>query len=162
MLPKDSVYQYVDLSNDSITKFPDLSDYTIRSLNISHNLLDTLIISYLPKEIGKLDLSWNCFEKTFLYRDNGIKLKELNLSNNFLERVDIGETINRIIISYNNITYINLYHKDIHYFDISYNPNLSNVVNFTPSLIDTVIRVGIANDLPIYDLMDYMRINPVP
>ena len=39
----DSVMKHYDLSNDSLTEFPDLSRYVISSLDLSHNLLDTII-----------------------------------------------------------------------------------------------------------------------
>src|SRR5690554_7564007 len=59
LLPRDSVMDYYDLSNDSISDFPDLSGYTIKSLDLSRNLLDTVIVDYLPKEIVILNLSNN-------------------------------------------------------------------------------------------------------
>lgn len=48
-LPQDSVIQVYDLSNDSISNFPDLSVYNIKSLDLSCNLLDTIVIDNLPK-----------------------------------------------------------------------------------------------------------------
>ena len=55
----DSVMDYYDLSGDSLTEFPDLSRYVIRSLDLSHNLLDTLPSGYLPRGLERLDLSYN-------------------------------------------------------------------------------------------------------
>lgn len=59
LIPTDSVIGYYDLSSDSLEVFPDLSPYTIYRLNLSGNNLDTLIPSFLPKEIQQLDLSSN-------------------------------------------------------------------------------------------------------
>lgn len=42
LLPYDSVMDYYDLSNDSIVNFPDLSAFTIKSLDLSYNLLETI------------------------------------------------------------------------------------------------------------------------
>ena len=58
----DSVIAHYDLSGDSLKEFPDLSGYTIRSLDLSHNLLDTFVPRYLPTGLEKLDLSYNRLE----------------------------------------------------------------------------------------------------
>lgn len=49
LLPSDSVMNAYDLSNDSIVSFPDLSAYTIKTLNLSGNLLDTIIPHFCLK-----------------------------------------------------------------------------------------------------------------
>src|SRR5690554_5088427 len=67
LLPRDSVMDYYNLSNDSISDFPDLSDYTIKSLDLSYNLLDTAIVDYLPREIVILNLSNNSFRNIFTF-----------------------------------------------------------------------------------------------
>jgi len=161
LLPQDSVMDYYDLSNDSIADFPNLSDYTIKSLNLSYNLLDTVIVDYLPKEIITLNLSHNSFCRIFrfivdpqwqlhfnerkkLYE--GATIREIDLSHNKLTGIDIGFPLRKIIVSYNDITYTDFSHFNIEYLDISHNPNLSNVVQFDPYVIDTVIRDNIAND----------------
>ena len=46
-LPYDSVMVYYDLSNDNIENFPNLSAFTIKSLDLSHNLLDSFLIPIL-------------------------------------------------------------------------------------------------------------------
>ncbi|RNC64973.1 hypothetical protein [Proteiniphilum sp. X52] len=160
-LPRDSVIDYFDLSYDSISDFPDLSDYAIKSLDLSNNRLDTVIVDYLPREIVTLNLSYNSFHKIFefdidpqwqltererrkLY--DKATIREIDLSHNRLTGIDIGFSLRKIIVSHNDITYINFSHGNIQYIDISYNPNLSNVVQFDPYVIDTVIRDHIAND----------------
>jgi len=161
LLPRDSVMDYYDLSNDSITDFPDLSDYTIKSLDLSHNQLDTVIVDYLPREIVTLNLSNNLLrnilrlefdhkkelaltEEMKLYEKT--MLREIDLSHNRLTGVNIWFHLRRINISHNDITYINFSHRNIEFIDISNNPNLSNVVQFDPYVIDTIIRDNIAND----------------
>lgn len=62
-LPEDSMMDYFDLSNDSIRKFPDLSKYIIKTLNMSFNQLDTFIEKYLPQRIEKLIISHNKLKK---------------------------------------------------------------------------------------------------
>ena len=42
LLPYDSVMVHYDLSNDNVENFPNLSAFTIKSLDLSHNLLDTI------------------------------------------------------------------------------------------------------------------------
>jgi hypothetical protein len=152
---------YYDLSNDSIADFPDLSGYTIKSLDLSYNMLDTVIVDYLPKGIVTLNLSYNSFceifrfiidpqwqlhfnEKKKLYGDATIR--EIDLSHNKLTGIDIGFPLRKIVVSNNDITYTDFSHFNIEYLDISHNPNLSNVVQFEPDMIDTIIRNNIAND----------------
>ena len=161
LLPRDSIMDYYDLSNDSISDFPDLSDYTIKSLDLSHNQLDTVIVDFLPKEIVTLNLSNNLLrnilrlefdhkkelaltEEMKLYEKT--MLREMDLSHNRLTGVNIWFHLRRINISHNDITYINFSHRNIEFIDISNNPNLSNVVQFDPYVIDTIIRDNIAND----------------
>lgn len=158
LLSQDSVMVHYDLSNDSISVFPDLSEYTIKSLNLSHNQLDTAIVNYLPKGIIHLNLSFNYFCKIFklriddewrpewkkLYEET--TLREVDLSHNRLTGIDIGFPLRKIDISFNDITYINFNHGNIEFIDISHNPNLTNVVGFDPQMVDTIIRNNIAND----------------
>lgn len=56
LLPYDSVMDYYDLSNDSIVNFPDLSAFTIKSLDLSYNLLETINPFFLPKGVERLNL----------------------------------------------------------------------------------------------------------
>ncbi|MDD7471782.1 MAG: hypothetical protein PUK80_03210, partial [Firmicutes bacterium] len=52
-------------------------------------------------------------------------------------------------VSHNHLTFINFSHGNIQYVDISYNPNLSNEVDFVPEEVDTILREGISNDKPL-------------
>lgn len=81
LLPFDSVMNMYDLSNDSIVDFPDLSSYTIKSLNLSGNLLDTIIPHFLPKGLERLNLSNNKYKGSVNIRRYTIpSLKEVDLS----------------------------------------------------------------------------------
>ena len=124
LLPYDSVMDYYDLSNDSIVNFPDLSAFTIKSLDLSHNLYRGIV----------------------RIRKNTIpSLKELDISYNAVNRINICEPLFRIILSYNDLTYANFNHKNLQYLDVSYNPSLSEKVNFEPLWIDTLVRDGVAD-----------------
>ncbi len=68
LLSPDSIIDTYDLSNDSITLFPDLSKYKIKSLNLSCNFLDTVIVGFLPQKLEKLNLSHNQIQGD-LYND---------------------------------------------------------------------------------------------
>ena len=162
LLPTDTVMDYYDLSNDSISEFPDLSSYTITSLNLSYNQLDTLIVDYMPKDIVSLNLSHNEFEGLFrlsaykknmpwkeeqrLYKESTIR--ELDLSYNRIQDIFIRFPLRRIIVSYNDL--IDFYPNDdsLQYLDISHNYNLSNIVKVDFKKIDTIIRDSIANNEP--------------
>ena len=146
LLPYDSVMDYYDLSNDSIVNFPDLSAFTIKSLDLSHNLLDTINPLFLPKGLEKLNLSHNLYCGFILIKKNTIpSLKELDMSHNALNRIDISPPLYRINVSYNDLAIIDLNHKNIQYLDISYNSDISERVSFEPLWIDTLVRDGVAD-----------------
>ena len=145
-LPYDSVMVYYDLSNDNIENFPNLSAFTIKSLDLSHNLLDTINPLFLPKGLEKLNLSHNLYCGFILIRKNTIPyLKELDISHNALNRIDIAPPLYRINVSYNDLNVIDLNHKNIQYLDISYNSDISKRVSFEPLWIDTLVRDGVAD-----------------
>ena len=146
LLPYDSVMDYYDLSNDSIVNFPDLSAFTIKSLDLSYNLLETINPFFLPKGVERLNLSHNLYRGIVRIRKNTIpSLKELDISYNAVNRINICEPLFRIILSYNDLTYANFNHKNLQYLDISYNPSLSERVNFEPLWIDSIVRDGVAD-----------------
>ena len=104
-LPQDSVIQVYDLSNDSISNFPDLSVYNIKSLDLSCNLLDTIVIDNLPKKLERLNLSFNRYKGDLQIKKKSIPyLKELDMSHNDLQAIYIHEALYRILLSYNDLT----------------------------------------------------------
>ena len=146
----DSVMKHYDLSNDSLTEFPDLSRYVISSLDLSYNLLDTIIPERLPLGIERLDVSYNRLKGRLWIEDGSIPtLRELNLSHNSLKNVSVGEDLFRIIVPYNHLEVITFSHKHIRFLDISYNSELSDRVDFDPSEIDTIVRDGVADGKPL-------------
>lgn len=150
LLPSDSVMNAYDLSNDSIVSFPDLSAYTIKTLNLSGNLLDTIIPHFLPKGLERMNLSNNKYKGSVNIRRYTIpSLKEVDLSYNTLDSIRITEPLYRIILSHNNLVFIGLNQKNIQYLDVSYNIHLNRLVRFEPSLIDTVISEGVAGGKPL-------------
>lgn len=141
-----SIMDAYDLSNDSITNFPDLSAFTIKSLNLSSNLLDTIIPHFLPKGLEKLNLSHNHYCGYVVIRKNTMPaLKELDMSYNLLNRISIGEPFYRILLSHNDLSSVCLNHENIRYLVISYNSNMAERVCFNPDRIDTIVREGVAN-----------------
>ena len=88
-LSPDSTIPYYDLSRGNLTKFPDLSRYTIDSLDLSHNRLDSLIVDHFPKGIKWLDVSYNCLGEIFLYGelDNITSIEKVDLSHNRIKAV---------------------------------------------------------------------------
>ncbi|NLX80221.1 MAG: hypothetical protein GXZ03_01465 [Proteiniphilum sp.] len=174
LLPTDTVMDYYDLSNDSISEFPDLSSYTIKSLDLSHNQLDTVIVDYMPKDIVSLNLSHNVFEGildfsidpkyllSFEERDklyDKYTIREIDLSYNKLTYIVINFPLRKIDISHNDIIAVSFEHRNIEYLDISNNPNMSNVVGFVPMLIDTLIHNNIANDKKLRESSIYILPN---
>lgn len=165
-MPKGKVITHCDLSNDNILTFPNLSRYTIKSLDLSHNQLKTVNVNYLPKGLVKLNLSYNQFRELFdlsiphesklsfeemkrRYKAN--PLREIDLSHNQIKSISIGFPLRKIIVSHNDLRMVNYNHSNIKFLDISYNPHLSNVVDFVPERVETIIRDGIANDKPLVE-----------
>lgn len=146
LLPQDSLIFSYDLSNDSLRTFPDLSAYTIKTLDLSGNMLDTIIPHYLPKGLDKLNLSHNKYRGQLRILENSMHtLKELDISYNALKTIYIGEPLYRIIVSHNDLVEVDINHRHIQYLDISYNSNMSERVTFSPEKIDTIIREGVAD-----------------
>lgn len=144
--PQDSLIFSYDLSNDSLRTFPDLSAYTIKTLDLSGNMLDTIIPHYLPKGLDKLNLSHNKYRGQLRILENSMHtLKELDISYNALKTIYIGEPLYRIIVSHNDLVEVDINHRHIQYLDISYNSNMSERVTFSPERIDTIIREGVAD-----------------
>lgn len=146
LLPQDSLIFSYDLSNDSLRTFPDLSAYTIKTLDLSGNMLDTIIPHYLPKGLDKLNLSHNKYRGQLRILENSMHtLKELDISYNALKTIYVGEPLCRIIVSHNHLVEVDINHRHIQYLDISYNSNMSERVTFSPERIDTIIREGVAD-----------------
>ena len=134
------------LSNDSIVSFPDLSAYTIKTLNLSGNLLDTIIPHFLPKKLEILNLSHNRYSGQLRIKEGTIcALREIDLSYNALSSIYVGGPLYRIIVSHNDLVEVDINHKNIQYLDISYNSNMSERVTFNPAKIDTIVREGVAD-----------------
>lgn len=154
LLPVDSVMDTYDLSNDNIADFPDLSAFTIRSLDLSYNLLDTINPNLLPKRLEKLNLSHNLY-CGFVGIEEGKApfLKEVDISHNAVNRIYIGDPLYRIIVSYNalnnDLNCLHFDHGNIQYLDISYNSDMPQRVGFEPSWIDTIVREGVADGKPL-------------
>ena len=150
----DSVMKHYDLSNDSLTAFPDLSRYVIASLDLSLNQLDTIIPERLPLGIERLDMSHNHLKGSLWIRWKSMPtLEELNLSYNSLENISVDEELCRLIVPYNRLKNIEFDQSRMRFLDISFNLELSEKVKFNPARIDTVVRKGVANGKPLEFMM---------
>lgn len=156
LLSEDSIVEHYDLSNDNITEFPDLSSFSIKSLNLSKNQLDTFIICYLPKGIEKLNLSFNLLKDTLYVEKEIPTLIELNLSNNSLTGFfSLKSPIKKLNLSHNNLANIRFWFYDsckphrAEYVDISHNTQLSSAVGMPVDYIDTIVYDNIGDDNPI-------------
>ena len=155
----DSVIPFFDLSGDSLTEFPDLSRYVIRSLDLSHNLIDTFIAERLPLGIEKLDLSHNSFSgdvhigvksdgKYFTIPHIAIPtLIDLDFSHNSLWHLIVyGASLRRLDVSYNDsLSYFDV-DNQLQYLDVSYDNSLRRLA-ISPQKIDTVIQEGLEKEL---------------
>ena len=155
----DSVIPFFDLSGDSLTEFPDLSRYIIRSLDLSHNLIDTFVAERLPLGIEKLNLSHNCFRDSLeigLKRDEKNDpflhiaiptLTDLDFSHNSLRYLLVyNSLLRRLNVSYNDsLSYFGVGNQ-LQYLDVSYDNNLRRLA-ISPQEIDTVIQEGLEKEL---------------
>ena len=177
LLPPDSLIKHVDLSNDSLSFFPDLSNRRIKSLDLSHNQIDTVIIAFLPQGIERLNLSFNLlrsFNTAHIEADTGWSwqeevadiegkmsaLTELNLSNNHLiwSFMSRQAPIRRLNISHNDLTGIflgccicaknNNGEWHINYLNVSYNNSRMDALGLLYYVVvDTLIRNNFSGNL---------------
>ena len=142
----DSVVRSYDLSNDSLTEFPDLSMYVISSLDLSHNLLDTIIPERLPLGIEWLNVSHNRLKGALdIEKKSMPTLRELDVSHNCFESVYLTNNLRRLNVSHNKIR--KLHCGGMQYIDVSYN-NFEEIsdfilVDFATFLMDTLVHEGI-------------------
>ena len=138
----DSVMDYYDLSGDSLTEFPDLSRYVIRSLDLSHNLLDTLPSGYLPRGLERLDLSHNRLAGEVKLDSCPFPvLRELDLSHNRLVGFMSDIPFRKLILAHNRLDY-HVRLSASQYLDLSHNPHMYRHLPFEPTLADTFICTG--------------------
>ena len=141
----DSVMDYYDLSGDSLKEFPDLSRYVIRSLDLSHNQLNTFVPERLPLGLEKLDMSHNLLKGELEVKKGSMPtLVELDLSYNRLLGIFIHESnLRRLILAHNNLCRnIVATGKALQYLDLSYNRLLNPRREIFPHKTDTIIWEG--------------------
>jgi len=143
--------RHLDLSNKKLNEIPNLSEYdSIISLNLSNNLLIEINFDYLPKNLKRLNLSHNQIGDEFQLNFKEFpSIEEIDLSFNNLKYIKVSNPINKFIINNNKLIFVNINHKELNYLDISNNTDLSNIVDFYPNDIDTLLRKNISNDLPL-------------
>ncbi len=142
----DSVIAHYDLSGDSLKEFPDLSGYTIRSLDLSHNRLDTIIPERLPAGLEKLDLSHNRLEGEVNVDIDKLwpPLDELDLSYNMIQGIHIyNSRLEKLILAHNNLVeHVIVSPYNLRYLDLSHNENLRlNTNTFCPVFRDCTVLV---------------------
>ena len=145
----DSVMDCYDLSGDSLTAFPDLSRYVIRSLDLSHNQLDTFVPQYLPTGLEKLNLSYNRLEGRLEIGEKDIPtLEELDVSHNSLLEFICEKELHRLVLAHNMLDY-NVRVWVSQYLDVSYNTYFCPHVIFDSSYTDTIVSEGLADKEPL-------------
>ena len=136
---------YYDLSGDSLTEFPDLSMYVIRSLDLSYNQLDSLVPERLPLGLERLDMSHNRLKGELEVKKGSMPtLVELDLSYNRLNGIFIHESnLQRLILAHNNLCWnVVVTGKALRYLDVSYNRLLSPNPDTFPHETDTILWEG--------------------
>lgn len=155
--PPIRIMDRYDLSGDSLTEFPDLSMYAIRSLDLSHNLLDTIHSERLPLGLVNLNMSHNRLSGELTVKYLALPhLHELDLSYNALTAIHFHNYVERIILSHNKLGWeIGLGEGyRIAYVDISHNENIYKAVRFNPKNVDTLICEGLpGGDEVVYSIL---------
>ena len=97
-------------------------------------------------------MSNNRLKKTLKIYNNDIPtLKELDVSHNQLNVLIVIGKLRYLVASHNHLEEISLnMNYNVEYLDISYNPELSWLVDFDPRKVDTIRRDGTANGIPFY------------
>ena len=134
---------------------------TILKLDLSHNNLDTIPLSKLPLSLRKLKCTNNTLRNFYVFNSKNsffgkkeekiknnttINFEEIDLSNNKLKFFsysffDNKSNLRKIVLSNNLIENIHL-HGNIHYLDVSNNPNINPEVLFAIEKIDTLIQTN--------------------
>lgn len=161
-LSKTDTILKLDLSYKKLDSLPDLSKFKIITLDLSHNNLDTIPLSKLPLTLRKLKCTDNKLRKFMVmnyknsfipelqsYHNCDLNLEEIDLSNNQLKVVTIKMLSikknkilpKKIIVSNNKIENLAI-NDNIHYLDISNNPNINSEVLFAIEKIDTLIQTN--------------------
>ena len=161
-LSKTDTILKLDLSYKKLDSLPDLSIFKIIELDLSYNNLDTIPINKLPLTLRKLKCTDNKLRKFMVmnyknsfipelqpYHNSDLNLEEINLSNNQLKVVTIKMLSiqknkiypKKIIVSNNKIEDLAI-NDNIHYLDISNNPNINAEVLFAVEKIDTLIQTN--------------------
>lgn len=123
--------EHLDLSDYSIEAFPDLSAYTIKLLDISHNMIDTLDWRMLPKGIERFDISHNNLRDLKLgYRKiywrpktaENTTVKYLDCSHNTIRYIGVIGVIDTVIANHNKQHYSSIYAtRKMKFLDVLYN-----------------------------------------
>lgn len=145
-ITNDSIKK-LDLSNMRLKKIPNLSDYYIEELILKYNLISTINNEHLPSGIQKIDVSYNKLEGYIKLLEKGT-LKYIDLSNNNIEKVYIGDFIKNLNVSNNNLNEVQINYcgdKILDTLNISNNLNLSNIVHFRPSSFKQIYHDNIKN-----------------
>jgi hypothetical protein len=161
-LSKTDTILKLDLSYKKLDSLPDLSKFKIITLDLSHNNLDTIPLSKLPLTLRKLKCTDNKLAKFMLmnyknsfipelqpYHNSDLNIEEIDLSNNQLKVVTIQMLSiqknkilpKKIIVTNNKIEDLSI-NDNIHYLDISNNPNINSEVLFAVEKIDTLIQTN--------------------
>lgn len=161
-LSKTDTILKLDLSHKKLDSLPDLSKFKIIALDLSHNNLDTIPLSKLPLTLRKLKCIDNKLTKFMMmnyknsfihelqtYHNSDLNIEEIDLSNNQLKIVTIKMLSiqknkilpKKIIVSNNKIENLAV-NDNIHYLDISNNPNINPEVLFAVEKIDTLIQTN--------------------
>lgn len=148
-LKSGNVYEELDLSNLNLEVIPDLSKYTIKKLDLSHNKITKFKPDHLPLSLEKLDISHNKIESRMAIKCKNFNLKELNVSFNKIQSASISCNLNRIEINDNDLNYLDISVRALNYLDVSNNPRFSTIVQFNPAVIKTLKRENIASDAPL-------------
>jgi hypothetical protein len=144
--------EFLDLSNNKLKKFPDLSNYkNIKFINIAFNEVDGEI------EFNNLD-ELTCHNNE-IKRITSKKLKRLNASNNKLIEIELPN-IEILIVNFNKLNYIPSY-LNLKYLECIDNElvNIDNMINLEELYIgnNKLLRI---NNMPKLLLLNCIN-NPV-
>ncbi|WP_165601850.1 leucine-rich repeat domain-containing protein [Chryseobacterium contaminans] len=152
-LKSGNVYEELDLSNLNLEVIPDLSKYTIKKLDLSHNNITKFKSDLLPLALEKLNISHNKIDSALTIQKiencKKFNLKELNVSFNKIQSISISCNLHTLEVNNNDIKYLDISDKYLNYLDVSNNPRFSNIVQFNPNVVKTLKRENIASDSPL-------------
>lgn len=165
-LPAGTHVRHCDLSHSRLTKMPNLSMYTIDTLDLSHNALQEIAELQFPEDVVVLDLSHNQIgakeKEANVQFHNEIfpRLTTLDISHNKIFSLLYPLRLQHLNVSHNVLRYLRVnatsWQNNLQSLDISHNWHFDGLFYYDFKLIPTLKRDSCAQGREFVFVKDLM------